>query len=1149
IRLELSLLDTLYRLPSEFILSGSESVWLDSTLRLTNGVDYTMDYRFGRLTFPPNVLRQIFSGSPNHALLVTYKRLPLAFKPEYTLRRKVTTTDTTTGRDITVVAPAQQPLFDDFFGAGLQKSGSVARGFTLGTNRDLSLSSGFRMQLAGSLAQDVDIVAALTDENTPIQPEGTTQTLQEVDKVFVELKAPRYSATLGDFNLEVGERNGGEFGRLFRKLQGASGSFNLWQGGTSSTKITLTGATQRGKFNTNQFQGVEGNQGPYRLVGRNGERRILVIAGTERVYLNGERMTRGETNDYTIDYSTGEVFFSSKRLITNASRISIDFEYTDRQFTRNLLAGGVDASLFNNTLKINARYLQEADDPDSPLEGTLDADARSLLAASGADRFKASLPGARFVGTDSLTDVGLGQYGLKDTVIVGKPVAIFVYAPGTAEAVFSVLFSSVDQMPPDSIGYVRVGIGHFRFAGIGQGNYLPVQFLPIPQRHRLLDLNTSAALGANVSISGEYAVSQVDQNRLSSLDDGDQQGTALKLALRFKKDAVTVGTVNIGDVDVSISERLVDRRFASLDRYNEVEFSRNWNLESVSVGDEEIREASLSLKPGRGLTMSAKYGLLDLQDIYRSTRLQTDIALKDSAQNRVQYRREDIRSSNLLIGEGSQWVRQRGEAEYTLGVLQPGIRVESEERALSSSRADSLRQGSFQFVEIAPRLATRDVSWFRASAEFQIRSEDSVTAGTMQTASHSLTQSYNIELKNAQNFTSQWSLHIRKTKFTDLFRSRGNIDADVVLVRTQTRYAPYDRAFDATVFYEFANQRASRYERVFLRVQRGTGNYQYKGDLNGNGIAEEDEFELSRFDGDYIVLYAPSDQLFPILDLKSSFRLRIEPERLIRQPSTVMQKVLNALSAETLFRVEGKSTEPDARQIYFLNLSRFLNERTTIAGTTNFTQDVYVYERRADFSMRFRFIQRKSLLQLVAATEKGFNIERSVRVRSQLLPEIGNQTDFVYKVDRVIASSATPRERDLSANSLSSDFAYRPEPAWELGFRFEVARVVDHDRSQHPTVDLNEQSVRTSYALFGTGNVRAELKREEAVLTQGAVDPTRPFPYEFTNGKVIGKSLLWQLAFDYRFSQHMQVVLQYNGRKEGSRAIVHTGQVEAKVFF
>ena len=73
-------------------------------------------------------------------------------------------------------------------------------------------------------------------------------------------------------------------------------------------------------------------------MGQNGERFIIVIPGSEAVYEDGQRQTRGETNDYVIDYATGELTFTSNRLITQDKRVTVEFQYRTNEFTRTIVA-------------------------------------------------------------------------------------------------------------------------------------------------------------------------------------------------------------------------------------------------------------------------------------------------------------------------------------------------------------------------------------------------------------------------------------------------------------------------------------------------------------------------------------------------------------------------------------------------------------------------------------------------------------------------------------------------------------------------------------------------------------------------------------------------------------------------------------------
>ena len=449
--------DSTITLRNEFVLEGSETVLLDGTTRLTRSLEYEIDYRRGVIRFSPIFIQNLpaLADTLRHRVTVYYDYLPFRLEQEYA-RRELTVRPDTLSRDTLQVArPISSLGSEDLFGPNLQKSGSIFRGFTVGSNRDLSVNSGLRLQLAGKISPEIDVAAALTDESTPIQPEGTTQSLQEFDKVFVEIKSPNLGAILGDFNLTLTE---GEFASLSRKLQGAQGTGMLRTGSTGASAL-VAGAVNRGKFNTNQFNGLEGVQGPYRLTGRSGETFITMIAGTERVYVDGQLQVRGETNDYVIDYSIGELTFTTQRLITSASRVTVDFEYTDRSYSRTFFTGQGVSTVFDEKARLSVTYIREADDPESPQDFALDDAARAALEQAGGDPTKAVLSGVSRVDSN-------GLYKLVDTLLAtGEPDQFYRYAPGDTASRYVITFSFVGTGRGE---YTRQSVGIFIWRGPGE---------------------------------------------------------------------------------------------------------------------------------------------------------------------------------------------------------------------------------------------------------------------------------------------------------------------------------------------------------------------------------------------------------------------------------------------------------------------------------------------------------------------------------------------------------------------------------------------------------------------------------------------------------------------------------------------------------
>jgi hypothetical protein len=1124
--------DSVIVLPDEFIITQSDSLVLDSSRVLVRGSDYLIDYRRGTITLDTALVGTLFEDrSSMHRLAVYYRNLPYRF-PDVYYRRKLTVRKDATGADSVRVSRARSSFnVDDIFGSNLQKSGSIVRGFTVGSNRDLSLNSGLRMQLSGKISSDIDITASLTDENTPIQPEGTTQTLQEFDKVFVEMRATDFAATLGDFNLEFAD---GEFARLNRKLQGARGRADYRLGFSQGT-VTFSGAVPRGKYNTSQFQGLEGVQGPYRLTGKNNEREIIVIAGTERVYVNGEQQTRGETNDYTIDYTTGEVTFTPRRLITAASRIVIDFEYSDRQYSRSLIAAQTSSRFLEDKGKLMFSYFREADDPNSPIDFSLNDSLKAILASAGGDRSKAVVSGVTQVDSN-------GLYVRIDSVLAGgEPVTSYRFDPGNPNARYTVAFSFVGSGNGD---YSRLRAGEFTWRGPGGGDYLPVRFIPLPQAAEMLDVGLDVTPARDLRLTGEFARSAFDANRLSALDDANSGGHALNFTLAYAPKDVSIGGSNIGNFDLRLKERYVDSRFIPLDRINDIEFNRKWGFDA-GTGNEELQEAQLKYSPVSSVALGGGYGKITRGSSLRSVRNEGTLQLKGEGLPLVSYSIESVRSKETPTDVQSSWLRHKGSAEHSLSGLIPTFRFENENRLIQSITTTASKDGSFKFNVLAPGLRIESLGRLLLASEFEWRNDDAFTNNSVVPQSRSFTQAYAAKLTEWNYVSSTLDVTLRDRRFTPPFKQLGNSDIQTVLVKSQSRYTPFSRAVDTDVLYQVTTERSSRLERVFVRVAQGTGNYRYLGDLNGNGLADESEFELTRFDGDFVAITVPSDELFPVIDLRTSARIRLTPRILIPDPEGIFEGVLSALSTESYIRVEEKSTEPDLKQIYLLHMSRFQNDSTTIAGTTMFTQDINVFEGKPAFSARVRYSQRKGLNRFSTGIERNHARERSIRLRWQLVTELSNQVDYSNKIDRVTSEQTSNRVRDISGNSFGYDLSYRPEQNLELGIKFEVAQFTDRTPVPQQQADINTQSLRIIYAFQGAGQARMETSREEVRLG-GASDT---FPFELTGGRVVGKTWIWRMGFDYRVTNFIQATLTYDGRSEGGRLPVHTARAEVRAFF
>ena len=969
-------------------------------------------------------------------VVVAYRAAPVvgpvrAALPSVDSLRAVYAPDTT-GRRRAPPGPARAP-------PAIQTRGSITRGVVAGSNRDVSVTSALRLSLQGEVSPGVTLRAALTDEDTPILPEGTTRQLSDLDRVYVEVDGPGVSARLGDVDLAL---TGTSFAPLTRQVQGAVFRARLPAAGVvSGGRAVASASATRGRFRSQDVVALEGVQGPYRLQGEAGDAFMVVVPGSERVYVDGVRVQRGAGADYTVDYGTGEVTFTAARLITAERRITVDFEYTAGGFTRTLLATGLDLDLGGGPTprgRLGVRVFREADALGSVADLGLSPDDLGLIRDAG-DR-DVLVSGAQRVAFDPASPFVL--YTQRD---VGGQAAFVPAAPDDAD-VFRVRFTAV---APGRGAYRRAGAARngifYEYVGPGQGDATPFRVLPRPASRTLVDVAGQAQVVPGVTAFGEVARSVDDANALSPVDDGDDGAFATEAGLRLADVAVAGGVLS-----GQVLRRDRSDGFRPLDRVRDVEFNRRWNLARAgtpfgSVVDslgETVSEGALAwVAPGA--TVSAQAGRLGLGGL-SSTRAALAAAVGAEGGPALAL---DAAVSGTggrgpvadAIGTGS-FRRVAGRGTLPAGAWRPSLAVEHERRTQAGGAVpqDAGLSASYAFVAVRPGVAVT-AGALDAGASVEVRRESEPLGPTGQEALADAASAVTVEasgrLRGAAVQT-EGRLAYRRKRYGDDFRQLGRQDAESVAVRLSSRAGLGGGALDGRVVYDALTERAPILQETYVLVGQDLGEFVWR-DGQGepragepDGVAQVDEFfpETTPLEGTYLRTFIPGTDLAPTVGVGLGLRLDVRPGR-IASGDGPLARALRVVALRTVVDVRERTRERDVLRVLLLDPGVLQQSGADAPGTVDgrfrVEQEAVLFPETPDRGARVSLDYARSTSRLAAGLER--RLVRTVRAEAyRPFGPVEARLGVVGGRRRTLSETFASRTYDLQSLELEGSVRWAP---------------------------------------------------------------------------------------------------------------------------
>lgn len=1041
-------------------------------------------------------------------ITVEYFRFPEFITKTYTPFNKklIVPNNTNTGRLYSLTSNKNKTdvkLFD-----GLETKGFLTRGITSGNNQNVVTNSAFDLEISGKISSSVNLRANIFDTNIPLQENGYSQSITDFDRIFIEMYSEKWRVKAGDINLQNQESY---FMPISKQIAGLEVEAQI----NENLKIGASGAVARGKFNRYNLVGLEGNQGPYKILGPNNEPAIVMIAGSENVYVNGVKIKRGENKDYTIDYNISEIVFNTTFPINNDMRIWVEFQYSDRNYTRFITYDKVNYK--TEKLNISGYFYSENDAKNQPIQQVLSDNQKQILADAGSNT---NLMFSQSAFIDEYSENKI----LYKKVLNGA-VEFFEYSNNASDELYTVTFTNVGANSGDYSLLRAIATGNiFEYVGVNLGDYNPIIKLIAPSKSQIFIVKSSYNPSEKTIINSEIAFSNNDSNLFSSID--DQRNKAI--ATKFGWQQILIDKK--WQLKSNINYEYVQEKFKTERRWESVEFNRDWNILSNNATKKFFR-SEFRLQNKKDDFVLYRFNSLNYNNSFNGNKHEILSVLN---LNKTAFSAKASILENTSSLENNSFVRAKVNVEhhFSQGWLGAFINLETNDRKDTNQVYINT---SHKFKEYETYFGIGDTSNVFTKIGVNFRNNDSIKSNQFTNINSRKTLYINSKLINNKK--------TRLAVFANYRITQNSFKTDEKSLNSKVVYNQklFNDFVNFNIVYETSSGNIARQDYIYVKTEIGQGFYTWI-DYSNDGVQDFDEFEIAQFQDQANYLRIPLPNLRFIATQKAKWQQSIAVNFSKWKDDRGIKGTLSHISNQTFL-----STDNEQERIGdSFNFNPFdFDENKLIGLNFNFRNSLYFNRNLQKFSTTYTFGNSKNKQQYFIG-----NQENNITI---------NQLDFSHKFASfwLVDIMSKISENDLKTDNFNNrnylisskeiypkiSFLYNKDNRFSAFYHYK-----NKENTLQGLESLKQQKFGFDY-FYITKNKNQISANVTVLMNDFTGNTNSPVAYQMLEGFQAGRNYTWNLLLNKKLNTFLNLNINYLGRRSELSKTIHTGSIQLRAIF